>query len=105
MLDNPSAVSDKPQLLLFSATVPSWVRDTAERYMGGDKVVVDLIGRQTLRTAVTVEHKAICCPYSERASTIADIIQVRGLEKWLHLEYYLSVTDCAWCLVLFVNQE
>ena len=66
----------KPQLLLFSATVPSWVRQTADRYMTKDKVVVDLIGKQTLRTAVTVEHKAICCPYSERPDTIADIIQV-----------------------------
>lgn len=69
----------KPQLLLFSATVPSWVRQTADRYMTPDKVVVDLIGQQTLKTSVTVEHKAICCPYSERPSTIADVIQVGGV--------------------------
>ena len=68
---------DKPQLLLFSATVPSWVQDTADRYMSQDKVLVDLIGQQSLRTAVTVEHLAICCPYAERPSTIADVIQVR----------------------------
>lgn len=73
----PAESSSKPQLLLFSATVPSWVRETADRYMKSDRVVVDLIGRQRLRTAVTVEHKAICCPYSERALTIADVIQVR----------------------------
>ena len=46
--------------------------------MTPDKVVVDLIGQQTLKTAETVEHKAICCPYSERPSTIADVIQVSG---------------------------
>ena len=63
-------------MLLFSATVPSWVQDTADRYMSHDRVIVDLIGQQTLRTAVTVEHKAISCPYSERSSTIADVIQV-----------------------------
>ena len=45
--------------------------------MSHDKVIVDLIGRQSLKTAVTVEHKAICCPYAERPSTIADVIQVR----------------------------
>jgi hypothetical protein len=45
--------------------------------MTPDKVVVDLIGQQTLKTAVTVEHKAICCPYAERSSTIADVVQVR----------------------------
>jgi len=81
----------KPQLLLFSATVPSWVRETADRYMTEDKVVVDLIGRQTLRTAVTVEHKAICCPFSERPSTIADIIQVRLLgEFWRRFVSHLT---------------
>ncbi|XP_064398573.1 nucleolar RNA helicase 2-like isoform X2 [Halichondria panicea] len=71
-----STEGDKPQLLLFSATVPSWVQDTADRYMSQDKVLVDLIGQQSLRTAVTVEHLAICCPYAERPSTIADVIQV-----------------------------
>ena len=69
--------SANPQMLLFSATVPYWVREVADRYMSHDKVVVDLIGRQSLKTAVTVEHKAICCPYAERPSTIADVIQVR----------------------------
>ena len=74
-VDTPA--SPKPQLLLFSATVPEWVRATADRYMTPEKVVVDLIGQQTLKTAVTVEHKAICCPYGERSSTIADVVQVR----------------------------
>ena len=64
-------------MLLFSATVPSWVEETADKYMTLDRVLVDLIGQQTLKTAVTVEHKAICCPYAERNSTIADVIQVR----------------------------
>ena len=44
--------------------------------MTKDRVVIDLIGQATVRTAVTVEHKAICCPYAERPATIADVIQV-----------------------------
>ena len=63
-------------MLLFSATVPDWVLETAERYMTKDRVIIDLIGQATVRTAVTVEHKAICCPYAERPATIADVIQV-----------------------------
>ena len=58
------------------ATVPSWVEETARRYMGDDCIVVDLIGQQKVRTAVTVEHKAICCPYQERPTVINDVIQV-----------------------------
>ena len=69
--------SANPQMLLFSATVPYWVREVADKYMSHDKVIVDLIGQQSLKTAVTVEHKAICCPNAERPSTIADVIQVR----------------------------
>ena len=69
-------------MLLFSATVPNWVMQTAEQYMSKDKVVVDLIGQDTIRTAVTVEHKAICCPYSERPATIADVIQVVCYVVW-----------------------
>ena len=45
--------------------------------MSHDRVVVDLIGGESLKTAVSVEHKAICCPYPERPSTVADVIQVR----------------------------
>ena len=62
--------------LIFAATVPPWVEDTARRYMGDDRVLVDLIGQETVRTAVTVEHKAICCPYQERPTVINDVIQV-----------------------------
>ena len=71
------AESAKSQMLLFSATVPYWVREVADKYMSHDRVVVDLIGGESLKTAVSVEHKAICCPYAERPSTIADVIQVR----------------------------
>ena len=70
------AESAKPQMLLFSATVPYWVQEVADKYMSRDRVVVDLIGGEDLKTSVGVEHKAICCPYTERPSTIADVLQV-----------------------------
>ena len=45
----------KPQLLLFSATIPFWVKDTARRYMAEDREWIDLIGQDKLRTAILVE--------------------------------------------------
>ena len=42
-------------MLLFSATIPSWVQQTADKYMSKDRVIVDLVGRNTVRTAVNVE--------------------------------------------------
>ena len=64
------------RLLFYTATIPSWVEETASRYMGDEQILVDLIGEQNVRTAVTVEHKAICCPYQERPTVINDVIQV-----------------------------
>ena len=50
-----SIASCKPQTLLFSATVPLWVQRTARKYMDKERVLVDLIGQQKMRTAVTVQ--------------------------------------------------
>lgn len=66
----------KPQTLLFSATVPPWVKDTAKKYMNKDVKTFDLIGKDINKSSTTVEHKAIKCSYWERAATIKDVIQV-----------------------------
>ena len=46
---------NKPQTLLFSATVPQWVQRTARKYLRSDIVKLDLVGRGTVRTATSVE--------------------------------------------------
>lgn len=48
-------LGEKPQALLYSATLPSWVHNTAKKYMSEDKKVVDLIGTQSLKAAETVQ--------------------------------------------------
>ena len=52
MLDD---ADDKPQTLMFSATVPHWVQKTARRYLRTDIVKLDLVGRGSVRTATSVE--------------------------------------------------
>ncbi|XP_039546475.1 nucleolar RNA helicase 2 isoform X1 [Pimephales promelas] len=68
--------AEKPQTLLFSATCPSWVYDVAKKYMRSQFIHVDLIGKKTQKAATTVEHLAIACHWSQRASVIGDVIQV-----------------------------
>ena len=68
--------TEKPQTLFFSATLPVWVESTAKKYMTKDKHIIDVIGKEKQQAALTVEHKAIKCPYQERAATIGDVIQV-----------------------------
>jgi len=67
---------NKPQTLLFSATVPPWVKQTAKKYMSKEMKQFDLIGSDINKSATTVEHKAIKCSFWERAATIKDIMQV-----------------------------
>lgn len=68
--------TEKPQTLIFSATLPPWVQRTAKKYMAEDKKIVDLIGDQELKASETIQHLAIKCPYQTRATTIRDIVQV-----------------------------
>ncbi|KAJ7323421.1 Nucleolar RNA helicase 2 [Desmophyllum pertusum] len=71
-----SREGDKPQTLLFSATLPSWVVKTAKKYMSDSRKIVDLIGDQELKASETVQHLAIRCPYEARASMLSDVVQV-----------------------------
>ena len=50
-----SGQAAKPQLLLFSATIPDWVSRTAGKYMNKNKKIVDMIGQDKMKTAIAVE--------------------------------------------------
>lgn len=54
-----SAREDKPQTLLFSATLPPWVLKTAQKYMNHDRKIVDLIGEQELKASESVQVRQI----------------------------------------------
>jgi superfamily II DNA/RNA helicase len=59
--------------LLFSATVPSWVRDIAREHMRPDFRVVDLAQDLKNKTARNVRHLAIDCPFHERLDALAKV--------------------------------
>ena len=63
------------QVLLFSATLPSWVQDVAKKYMS-KPVTVDLVGNSDMQASTDVEHLILQCPWHARAKAIADLIQV-----------------------------
>jgi len=74
ILDKAYTKDNQPQTLMFSATVPSWVKNTARKYSKEMKQF-DFIGTVN-KSSTTVEHKAIKCSYHERPATIKDIMQV-----------------------------
>ena len=62
----------KPQTLLFSATVPSWVRNIANKYLEASNLEeVDLVGEAGNQTSTTVDHLAVRCVPAARAGVRA----------------------------------
>jgi len=65
-------------VLLFSATIPRWVRTVAEEYLSRGYDTIDLAQNLKNKTSRTVNHLAINCPYHNRMSALADILICYG---------------------------
>jgi len=61
--------------LLFSATIPEWVKDVARKYLNKEYSFIDLCKDLTNKTSHTVNHIAINVPSSQRISTLVDVLQ------------------------------
>lgn len=66
------------QMLLFSATIPRWVKEIARKYMQPDAVTVDTVSDDKNRTNSDITHLAIACPPTERGETLADVVKVHS---------------------------
>jgi ATP-dependent RNA helicase DDX21 len=66
------------QVLLFSATVPRWVKNIAENFLAPNFEMIDLAQNLKNKTSKTVNHLAINCPYHNRISALADILVCYG---------------------------
>ncbi len=66
------------QVLLFSATVPRWVKNIAENFLSPQFEMIDLAQNLKNKTSRTVNHLAINCPWQNRISTLADILICYG---------------------------
>ncbi|KAK8801904.1 hypothetical protein WA158_006299 [Blastocystis sp. Blastoise] len=56
--ENKRIVPEKIQVLLFSATIPSWIRGITDRYMREDREIVDLVEEKE-KASGDVEHFTI----------------------------------------------
>lgn len=52
-------VKEKPQFLLFSATIPEWLKNVARKYLTKDYKLADLVKNLKNKTANTVNHLAL----------------------------------------------
>lgn len=74
------AVKDKNsvQTLLFSATMPDWVKGIAQRFQKPNKKIIDLVGTSKLKASDSVKHLLLPCPWNQRASVLQDVVMCYG---------------------------
>ena len=66
------------QTLLFSATMPAWVRDMQAKYLNPGSVHIDLVGNDAMKASRSVAHKVLYAHWSQRADIIRDLIACYG---------------------------
>jgi len=66
------------QTLLFSATLPSWVKDIAKRFLKSDYATVDLVGDEKQKASGAVQHMLLPCQWSDRVDLVCDVIRSKA---------------------------
>lgn len=71
-------VKEKPQFLLFSATIPNWLKSVARNYLNKDYKSIDLVKNLKNKTSTTVNHLALNCPFQNKIPVLADVLRCYG---------------------------
>ncbi|KAL6581434.1 DEAD-box ATP-dependent RNA helicase 7 [Orobanche minor] len=66
--------ASKVQTLLFSATLPPWVKQISSKFLKPDKKTVDLVGNEKMKASTSVRHLVLPCSAAARTQLIPDII-------------------------------
>jgi len=68
---------NEPQTLLFSATIPEWVKGLANKYLKEDYILVDLVveDKALMQTPVALTHLAIQTSRPGRMAALADVVK------------------------------
>lgn len=70
---------DKLQVVLFSATIPRWVEQVANKFMKPNPVFIDMIKNSETKTSKTVEHLSLCfATRDHKIEAIGDLVLVYG---------------------------
>lgn len=72
-----ACTADVKQTLLFSATIPRWVKDLASKYLRSDATeTVDMVSDDKNRTNTDITHLMLSCPPGSRLGVLADVIRM-----------------------------
>ncbi|XP_074567438.1 DEAD-box ATP-dependent RNA helicase 7 [Curcuma longa] len=89
--------ASKVQTLLFSATLPDWVKEISARFLKEDKKTADLVCNEKLKASASVRHLALPCLKSTRQQILPDIIRLysRGGRTIIFTETKESASELA----------
>ncbi|KAI9117734.1 hypothetical protein K1719_011149 [Acacia pycnantha] len=65
----------KVQTLLFSATLPGWVKSISMKFLKSDKKTADLVGNEKMKASTNVRHIVLPCSSTARSQLIPDVIR------------------------------
>lgn len=89
------AVKDHPkQVLLFSATMPAWVHNIADKYLSLDRKVIDLVGDSKIKAVTSVRHIAMPAHWQLVGSIVNDIIAMFTSREGKVLVFCGTKLDC-----------
>ena len=71
----------KPQTLLFSATVPSWVKEISDKYQDSRCSMIDLIGNTQISIPKTIKHFKFLLSGNSRVNCVIENICNKFLSK------------------------
>ncbi|KAG6753440.1 hypothetical protein POTOM_043508 [Populus tomentosa] len=68
----------KVQTLLFSATLPDWVKNISSRFLKPTKKTIDLVGNEKMKASTNVRHIVLPCSTAAMPQVIPDVISCYG---------------------------
>ena len=69
------------QTFLFSATMPSWVKQITKKFLKPQHVVVDLVGDSKQKVADTIDLMSCAVSHANRTSIVMDLVTVYAKDK------------------------
>ena len=65
-------------MLMFSATIPPWMKQLTNKYMKANRQHINLINLSESQAASQVTHYALHCAFGQMISSIGDVVAVYG---------------------------
>jgi ATP-dependent RNA helicase DDX21 len=78
ILNADGAETENVQTLLFSATLPPWVKDITRRFLKPNFATIDLVGTDKMKASNSVQHLLLPCHWSQRSQVVMEIVKGYG---------------------------